>query len=153
MVELAELRAHEGLPLGHRPQHLGQVAGGVRPPAHADEEHPPRVSTSPGEAAPGLAEAGEGALGETDRLEVAPHEHEDLLGPFEDGLGGGIRLEAPQVDDEVTRAACRFAEPLPHRDGPGSGETTAYLLVNSEVAAVNISVVAATAPVSLVLVP
>lgn len=39
------------------------------------------------------------------------------------------------------------------RDGPGSGETTVYLLVNSEVAAVNISVVAATAPVSLVLVP
>ena len=39
------------------------------------------------------------------------------------------------------------------RDGPGSGETTVFLLVNSEQAAVNISVAAATAPVSLILVP
>lgn len=39
------------------------------------------------------------------------------------------------------------------RDGPGSGETTAYLLLNSEAAAVNVSVAATTAPVSLILVP
>lgn len=39
------------------------------------------------------------------------------------------------------------------RDGPGSGETTAYLLVGSESAAVNLSVAATTAGVSLILVP
>ena len=39
------------------------------------------------------------------------------------------------------------------REGPGSGETTVYLLVNGEQAAINLSVAAATAPVSLVLVP
>jgi len=54
---------------------------------------------------------------------------------------------------DVARAFQQPAVVRNVKDGPGSGESTVILLVNGQQAAVNLSVVASTAAVSLILVP